>query len=150
MKVSRRGFFSLLGGAIAAPYAAMATAKTEIAAIVEYGWTWGAPTLIDKTPGFEALVRKVIQDNKEKILENISTNNALLIKMKNDKYVKVNYIDIDEQNRRMEAKLQARHEAKRSKQLSSPQEMYNWRQEVAARGETWSGYGINKQENKNG
>jgi len=117
--LSRRSFFRLVGGGIAtavlAPYA---LAKGVIEVPVEFGWTW----YIDKVKyptSLHGLITKTLQENTQKIVENIEKSNTLLAKLPAGEKILLKFEQItpEEQNKRMIERLNQRHKAKQAKRL---------------------------------
>lgn len=111
-KLSRRNFFRLVGGGIAAAVAAPYVIKETITRIpVELGWTW----YIDKSklePTLAELVSKTLRSNKDKIVDNLFEKNALYARLHNNQKVllEIEHISPEDQNQRMKVRLQQRLE----------------------------------------
>ncbi len=113
-KLSRRSFFRLLGGGVAAAIVAPKLLFDKVIEIpVEYGWTW----FVDKSklPGgpksdFAELITKTLRENSAKLAENIENNNALLVKLSNnDKaLLRIDRISPEDQTKRMSDRLSNR------------------------------------------
>lgn len=118
-KLSRRSFFRLAGGGIAAAVVAPYALAEKIKSIpVELGWTW----FIDKSkvdPTLSELISRTLRENKIKIADNLFENNALLVKLKNGQKVQLNIerIDSDVQTKRMKDRLELRFAQKQEKRL---------------------------------
>lgn len=102
-KVTRRNFFKLLGGGVAlAAMPSIALAEKVINIPVEFGWTW----FVDKNKvpvSLMNLVKETLSQNTQKIAENVSKNNSLLLKLKDGTKVnlQIEQISKQEQNNRM-------------------------------------------------
>lgn len=111
-RVSRRNFFKLLGGGVALVVApSIAVAEKIINIPVEFGWTW----YIDKNKvpsNFSKLITETLRENTQKIAENISKNNALLVKLSDGQKIKLNIEQISEQeqNERIKIRMQNKFE----------------------------------------
>lgn len=110
-KLSRRSFFRLAGGGIAAAVIAPQALLEKVINIpVEFGWTW----YVDKTKlpssNFSEMITKTLRDNTQKIAENISTNNALLVKLKDGTKANLQIERISEQaqNERINQRMKER------------------------------------------
>jgi hypothetical protein len=114
-KLSRRSFFRLAGGGIAAAIIAPKILLDKIIEIpVEFGWTWH----VDKTkipPSFAEIITKTLRENAPKLRENIEQKNALLVKLKSREVVRlrVERISPEEQTKRMSERLIARTKIRR-------------------------------------
>ncbi len=100
-KVSRRSFFKLLGGAVALAATPLKAIENIIEIPVEFGWTWKVKD--NPHSEFSKIIAKTLRENRAKLAENISQNNALYIKLKEGQKIKLNIerIDPDEQTKRM-------------------------------------------------
>lgn len=112
-KLSRRSFFRLVGGGVAAAVvAAPYVIKEAITRIpVELGWTW----YIDKSkvePTLNEIIQHTLRNNKDKIVDNLFENNALLVKLHNNQKVllEIDKISPEDQTQRMKVRLQQRFE----------------------------------------
>lgn len=111
-KLSRRNFFKLLGGGVAAAVTApYVVAETVKKVTVEYGWTW----FIDKKttdPTLADIVSKTLRQNKDKILDNLYEKNALYAKLHNGEKVllEIKHISPEDQTQRMKVRMQQRLE----------------------------------------
>lgn len=102
-KLSRRNFFRLAGGGIAAAVIAPQALLEKVINIpVEFGWTW----YVDKNKipsSLTEIVTKTLRENTQNIADNISANNALLMKLKDGAKVnlQIERISEDYQNERI-------------------------------------------------
>lgn len=109
-KLSRRSFFRLAGGGIAAAVIAPQALLEKIINIpVEFGWTW----YVDKTKvpsTLSEIVTSTLRANTQKIAENVSANNALLMKLKDGTKVnlQIEPISPEAQTKRMGERHKAR------------------------------------------
>ena len=116
-KLSRRSFFKLAGGGIAAAVAAPYIVAEAVKKItVEYGWTW----FIDKKtidPTLADLVSKTLSQNKDQILDNLYQKNALYAKLHNGEKVllEIKHITPEDQTQRMKVRMQQRLEDQQKK-----------------------------------
>ena len=116
-KLSRRSFFRLAGGGIAAAVAAPYVVAEAVKKItVEYGWTW----FIDKKtvdPTLADLVSKTLSQNKDQILDSLHQKNALYAKLHNGEKVllEIKHISPEDQIQRMKMRMQQRLEEKQKK-----------------------------------
>lgn len=113
-KVTRRNFFKLLGGGVAlAAMPSIALAEKVINIPVEFGWTW----FVDKNKApvsLMSLIKETLSQNTQKIAENVSQNNSLLLKLKDGTKVnlQIEQISKEAQNKRIIERMIDR-EAKR-------------------------------------
>ena len=121
-KLSRRSFFRLLGGGVAAAVIAPKLLLDKIIEIpVEYGWTW----YVDKTkiPGdhynLSEIITKTLRKNSHLVADNVSKNNPLLMKLANKEKVQLNITKIspEEQTKRMTDRMELRQKEKDAKRL---------------------------------
>ena len=116
-KLSRRSFFRLAGGGVAAAIAAPYVVAEAVKKItVEYGWTW----FIDKKtvdPTLADLVAKTLRQNNDKILDNLHQKNALYAKLHNGEKVllEIKHISPEDQTQRMKVRMQQRLEDQQKK-----------------------------------
>lgn len=119
-KLSRRSFFRLAGGGIAAAVIAPKLLLDKVINIpVEFGWTW----FVDKSkipPTLSKLVTATLRDNAQTIANNITTNNSLLMKLKDGTKVNLQIENIGEtaQNERMKIRMQKRLEEKEASRIA--------------------------------
>lgn len=118
--ISRRNFFKLVGGGVAAAVIApYALAKDVIRIPVEFGWTW----YVDKTKvpdGLSEIITTTLRNNTQKIAENIDKGNALLAKLAAGDKVLLEFekISPEEQSKRMVARLEDRQKRKQELRLA--------------------------------
>ena len=118
-KLSRRSFFRLVGGGIAAAIVAPKILLDKVIEIpVEFGWTWHVDKA--KLPGgpmssFTEMITKTLRENSHKIRENVEGHNALLVKLKSREtaLLKIERISPEEQTKRMAARLDERYKNNR-------------------------------------
>lgn len=90
----------------------------------EFGFTLGSL----KT--FDEVVRDTLRRNADKIAENLSANNAFLLRIKNNDYVKINYIDPAVQTQRIIANSDTQATKKHKDRWGSESEVYKYREQV--------------------
>lgn len=118
-KITRRNLFKLIAGAVAVPYTAIFSAK-DVVAEVDFGFTWGKVSAPNLAPGFDEVIRTTLRNNRKKLAENISKNNSVLLKLQQNKYIKVNKIDPKVQEQRMIERITAKKVA-----LTNPNNAYS-------------------------
>src|SRR5215813_4795374 len=98
LKITRRNIFKLIVGAVVAPLAAITSTK-EVIAEIDFGFTWGKINLSgDKTNlKFEEIIKTTLREKREYLVENLTKNNNLLLKLQDNQYIKINKIDPKEQ-----------------------------------------------------
>ncbi len=106
--VSRRSFFKLLGGAVALAATPLKTIENVIEIPVEFGWTWKVKD--NPHSEFSKIITKTLRENRAKIAENVSQNNALYLKLKEGQKIKLNIerISPELQTERMAERLKGR------------------------------------------
>lgn len=119
-KLSRRSFFRLVGGGIATAVIAPKLLLDKVINIpVEFGWTWylDKSQLPKHSNTFADMITKTLRENAPKLRENIASNNALLMKLKDGTKVQLNIERIPEklQNERMIARADQRFKEKHLK-----------------------------------
>jgi hypothetical protein len=118
--ISRRNFFKLVGGGVAAAIAAPQALASKVTQIpVEFGWTWYYNDKVVGQSEFSKLITETLRKNSSKIRENISQNNVLLAKLKDGTKVQLNIerISEEEQTRRMQIRLEHYLEEKQKERL---------------------------------
>ena len=120
-KLSRRSFFRLAGGGIAAVMVAPSILLDKVINIpVEFGWTW----FVDKSklePSLAKLVSKTLTENTQELYNNLGSNNALLAKLSDGTKVQLNITRITEQEqierikKRSEVYIKQKEEARLEK-----------------------------------
>lgn len=126
-KLSRRSFFRLAGGGIAAAIVAPKMLAEKVLEIpVEYGFTWHVlPGSIPKRPRLSEIITRTLRENSPKLADNITQNNAFLLKLKDGTKVqlKVDRISPKVQEQRIIARLNERGKARRAKLYPSSKDM---------------------------
>lgn len=109
-KLSRRSFFKLAGGGIAAAVIAPAAlAESIIQVPVDFGFTFGpVPETHGKT--LADRIRDTLRENASEIRKNIEGKNALLMKLEDGKKVQINIhrISVEQQAERMAETMRQR------------------------------------------
>lgn len=119
-KLTRRSFFRLAGGGIAAAVIAPQLLMEKIINIpVEFGWTW----YVDKNNvpnDLSKLVSRTLAENTQSIAANLGKNNALLMKLKDGTKVNLQIEQITEQaqNERMNRRTKDRIVQREKERLS--------------------------------
>lgn len=123
-KLSRRTFFKLAGGGIAAAIAAPHALAAKVTQIpVEFGFTWytGYNTITGEkvTSEFSKIITETLRNNSNMLRDNISKNNVLLAKLKDGHKVQLNIerISEEEQTRRMIMRLEERAAEKQQQRI---------------------------------
>ena len=110
-KLSRRSFFRLVGGGVAAAVVAPKLLAEKIINIpVEFGWTWYVDKSKLPSSDFSKVITETLRNNTQLIADNISKNNSLLVKLKDGTKanLQIERIDPEMQNRRILARMEAR------------------------------------------
>jgi len=97
-ELSRRKFLSLLAVAPVVPYIFIKEAAAEIVATVDFGFTFGKVTA---PPGFDEIIRNTLRSRAPELVNNLTKNNTLFLRLEENKYVQVNKIDPEAQKARI-------------------------------------------------
>lgn len=99
--LSRRNFLKLFAAATVVPLIPGAV-ETEIIGEAEYGFTWG--NVQSSSPAFSALIKDTLRTRSKELAEGLSNSNALLLKLNDNKAIRINKISVEEQMERMKKK----------------------------------------------
>ena len=102
--VSRRAFLGGMAAIATVPSVAVASIIEEIP--VEFGFCPSFDT--KKYETLSDLIRETVKNNRQLILDNLSRDNPLFLKVNDEKVAKITYLDPDEQTRRMKERLNKR------------------------------------------
>lgn len=111
-KLSRRNFFKLLGGGVAAAVAAPYVVAEAVKKVtVEYGWTWYIPKN-QVEPELLKKVTNMLRTNQYKIIDNLFENSSLYAKLDTGEKVllEIKHISPEDQTQRMKVRMQQRLE----------------------------------------
>lgn len=106
-KITRRNLFKLMAGAAIMPYTAL-TSSAKVIAEADFGFTWGKITVNPEYKNLSDIITSSLRANSKILSDNVAKNNAVLLKLKENNYIKVNLIDPEVQKNRIVDKLTAK------------------------------------------